>query len=314
MRRLAARIAVAIAVVALFGCGGGEEEPAQTTDIQDHDHGELAEGDRPGYVPPPTVGGGITPGARDTLRVHAKRHKIVRDEYWETKGGVLANDYFEVWYPRGRTSVTHGMFVFDALMPARFKLKNYLGEAPEEPLVIVISSYMETYKKMTGRDWWYYSEIKADTMTFQPVSVLVQRKIDHMAVPHEYYQWAIRKLSRNGAPRWLEEGFASYFSEEGGLLENQLTEFPDYARDMTADEIEVILDAEEKRSDSRIAYYRSYRMVQNLIDTYGDDKLKEVVRQLGLGTTFAAACEQAFGVSNGEVMRVATNYEITRGL
>ena len=41
-----------------------------------------------------------------------QKYGIVRDEYWPDSGGVLGSDYLEVWYPVGRTTVTHGMRVF----------------------------------------------------------------------------------------------------------------------------------------------------------------------------------------------------------
>ena len=57
----------------------------------------------------------------DTLRRLKKTHNVTRDEQWPGQGGVLGNDFFEVWYPEGVTMITHGMRVVDDMMHARAK-------------------------------------------------------------------------------------------------------------------------------------------------------------------------------------------------
>ena len=107
----------------------------------------------------------------------------------------LVNEYLEVWYPPGRTTVTHGMYMFEEIMPARQKYEALFGNAPTELLVIRIAHELEPYKEETGREWWCYSEMRGDTLIFVPVYTLYKRGISPIAVPHEYYQWAIRKRS-----------------------------------------------------------------------------------------------------------------------
>ncbi|UCH83676.1 MAG: hypothetical protein JSW50_14675 [Candidatus Latescibacterota bacterium] len=312
MRKLVLMICVLGVVAALGSCGQKDEAEPETAAVTEKPPTDQTSGeyDRPGHWPKGRDFGKLQGSALDTLRVKKKRFDITRDEYWETRGGVLANDYFEVWYPPGRMTVTHGMYVFEELMPARGKLQALLGTAPEELLVIKASYSLEAYKKSTGRDWWYYSVIKGDSMVMSPVFILERRGISHIAVPHEYYQWAIRKITREAAPRWLEEGMASYLSGEEKILIDQAYEFKSGEISMSPSRVEQILEHEPARRESRLAYYHSYRMVVKLIETYGEDKLKQAILLMGEGHTTADAFAEAYGIDYDDLLKVASDYEI----
>ncbi|MEJ2722840.1 MAG: hypothetical protein P8181_17140, partial [bacterium] len=64
------------------------------------------------------------------------------------------------------------------------------------------------------------------------------------------------------------------------------------------------------RRESRIAYYRSYRMVKKLVDTYGADKVKDAVLLIGRGNTLDDAFRAAFGAGYDEVLKIASDYEV----
>ncbi len=294
------------------GCGGEKKqaEAPQTSggQIQAEGSGTAVDSGAGEYGPRrlPTIRGATL----DSLRVMKKRFHITLDKYWEDQGGVLGNEYVEVWYPAGRVTVTHGMYVFEELMPARRKFEEFFGQAPRELLVIRCSTDLDAYRRDTGREWWYYSEIKGDSMTLAPVYILSKRGISSVALPHEYYQWAIRKITRGGAPRWLEEGLASYLVGEEELLLNQMYEFKDTDVTMTPEKIETVLQGEEDRRESRIAYYRSYRMVKQLIDTYGRDRSKQAVMLVGMGKTLDQAFREAVDKDYNAVLHDATQYTV----
>jgi hypothetical protein len=259
---------------------------------------------------PASTGRTISRTELDTLRAHKKMHNITRDEYWDGKGGVLANDYFDVWYPAGRATVTHGMYVFDNVMKARKQFASLFGRAPEERLVVRISTDLAEYEKMMGREFWHYSDLQADTLVYQPVWILVKRGLAGIALPHEYYQWAIGRTSRLGAPRWLEEGLASYLTEEGTILLGQLREFPEWNKDMSPKRIEAILDGEEEKGPTRTAYYRSFRMVQRLVDEFGENAVLNLVTLLGQGYSLHDAFRTAFNKGYDEALEIATDYSM----
>jgi hypothetical protein len=304
MNRLIVFLTVVFALAVTAGCGDKKEpEVARTAGRADTSKTEF-------QYPPENPLFKVQGSILDSLRVKKKRFDIIRDEYWEGEGGVLANRYFEVWYPEGQTTVTHAMYVFEELMPARKKLEEYFGEAPADLFVIRNTLEIDVYKRLTGREWWYYSELKGDTAVFVPVYTLYKRGISPVAVPHEYYQWAVRKMTRYGAPRWLEEGIASRLSNEGALLLDQLYEFGNENLSMPPERIETVLQGEEDRRDSRIAYYNSYRMVERLVEKFGEEKLKRSVVLIGQGNTLDQAFTAAFGTDYNTVLKEASDYTI----
>ena len=303
------RFIVLLLAICVFAVVTSCDKGGQETDVA---RKATSEGDEtPSMYPEASPKKKIQGGMLDSLKVKKKRFNITRDEYVEEQGGVLGNEYLEVWYPAGGATVTHGMYMFEEIMPARQKYKALFGEAPSEFLVIHISKELEPYKEKTGREWWYYSEMRGDTLTFVPVYTLYKRGISSIAVPHEYYQWAVRKTTQHGAPRWLEEGMASYMSGEGEILLNQAYEFKDAVAAMdTPEKIEEVLQGEKERGETRIAYYRSYRMVVKLIDTFGEDKVVAAVVEIGRGNTLDEAFKKGTGKSYAEILEIASDYEV----
>jgi len=307
-RRIIVFVAMCV-IAAAAGCGEKKEREVAESGTKQTGGAESAS-DSAGLPYPSNPSLKLQGAVLDSLRAKKKRFDITRDEYWEDEGGVLANQYFEVWYPPGRTTVTHAMYVFEELMPARKKLGDFFGEAPRELLVIWCSKDLDAYKRLVNREWWYYSEIKGDSMTFSPVYILFKRGISPIAIPHEYYQWAIRKITQNGAPRWLEEGMASSLSGEGEILLDEMYEFRQGDVSMSPVRIEEVLQGEEDRRDSRIAYYRCYRMVEQLIDKFGEEKVKQAVLLIGRGNTLEQACTKTFNKDYAALLQEASDYSV----
>jgi len=233
----------------------------------------------------------------DTLRRLKKTHDVTRDERWPGEGGVLGNDFFEVWYAEGTTTITHAMRAVNDMMRARAEFVRVFGDAPMERLVIVLPPYLEQYEDWTGREYWHYSDLRADTMTIQPIAVLHKRGLLDIALRHEYYQWALGHFTNYGAARWMEEGVASHFSRERVILEQNAAEFPAVAHDLTIDEIEQTLILEESKQDTRIAYYLAHRMVASLVERYGEEKLVETLKLMAQGYDTDGAFQKVYGIS-----------------
>ena len=291
----------------LMSCGGEKEsEPEQTAQATQTANPKGRK--KPDYFPKSNPIGQLNVRVVDSLKVLKKQHGITLDKYWRNQGGVLSNEFFEVWYPPGRVTVTHAMHAFNLLMPAMERFGEYFGDAPAEKMVIHSLGDNEEFKAKTGRDFWFYAEIEGDTLTMQPIWLFFTRGIDEIAIPHEYYQWALGKITDYGAPRWLEEGVASYLSKEGELLRGQIFEFPHRTEVMKPNKLDEILEHEETKEDSRIAYYQCYMMVKRLVDGQGDEALQAAVRHISLGQTVEEAFESAFGKPYDEVIEFATDY------
>jgi hypothetical protein len=251
----------------------------------------------------------IPQSVMDTLRAKKVRYNITKDLYWDDKGGVLANDFMEVHYPPGPTTVTHGMHAFEQIVFAREKCRSYWGVVPDEKLNVSSPLEMEQYKLQTGRDWWHYSKIEGNQITFQPIYILHQRGLGEIAFAHEYHKWAIGKLSKGEAPRLLMEGIASHLSEEKAILLQQVQHLSEEEQKMTAKEVENTLKKESKMEPTRLAYYHAHRLVTGIIHRHGDEALQLIMKRLREGVKLDSAFQEACHKSYQEVLKEVADYK-----
>lgn len=316
MRKKVLHVFAGIIVLAAFSgalvLGGCGEDERDNTRIAGRDVRTIKDDvnfDKSGNVKPERD---ISPMEMDTLRAQKKRHNITREEYWDDRGGVLGNEYLELWYGIGKLTVTHGMYAFNLIAQAREDFRRTFGRVPEDRLTVVCSVNLQEYDKLVGREWWHYSRIEKDKITYQPIPILFQRRLLDMAVPREYYEWGIGELSDDRAPHWFKEGLASVLSEEGDLLEKQLMEFTDHPIKMDMETIESALKKEVDRKQSRIAYYNTFRMVENMVDNYGIEKVVNAVTLMGEGDKVKSAFEKSFQEPYDDVIKKAMEFTVER--
>jgi len=246
----------------------------------------------------------------DSLRAMKTRFGITRDEYWDGHGGVLANDFFELWYPPGGTTVTHGMYAFKALFGARREIRAIFAVDPGERLKVICTASLLSFRELSGFDWWVYSKVEDDQIYYQPIDILYQRTLAEMAVARGYYVWGIRQLSHHRAPEWYTQGFASMLSDEDAFLEPMMVEFPRENLKMTFKQIESGIENVDDRESYRIALYNSYRMVRRLVARYGRDKMAESILLMGQGESAKKAFEQVYGQPYDDVVDYALEFKI----
>ena len=291
---------VVLAAGVLVGCGKSEEE----LDRQRMAEEEIRLRE--------TEGPALSSVVMDSLRTLARRYKVTREEYWDGKGGVLANEFVEVWYPPGKATVTHGMYTLGILMEARDKTRRYFGDSPDRSLKVVCAMSMASFNQKTGREWWAYYKIDEDKIYYQPIDVLFNRNLLDIAVARGYYEWSVGRMSGDKAPAWLRHGLASLLSDEDILLETQLGEFPDGDLKMNVDEIEGALDNIDNKKYYRIASYNAFRMVRKLVAGSEREKMLEALRLMGEGADLSKAFESAYGLSYEEVTSSALSFKVNR--
>jgi hypothetical protein len=284
----------------LTGCGGGDDADRAR---QQAAYDKLSRTNQPGTLSAP---------AMDSLRAMKARFNITRDDYWENKGGVLANDFFELWYPPGGVTVTHGMYAFGELFNTKKRFNRVFGGDPGDHLKVICAATMPSFKEATGLEWWVYSKIDGDEIHIQPVDVLYQRHLGNIAIPRGYYEWGIIKLSAGRAPQWLTQGFASLLADEEWFLENQLVEYPGEEVKMAPKDVDAGLGKTDDRKVYRIALYNAFRMVRRLNAEFGQDKMIEAIRLMGEGDNAGKAFEKTFGRSYGEVLEYAGAFQVNR--
>lgn len=248
----------------------------------------------------------------DSLRSMKETHGITRDEYWDGYGGVLASDAIEVWYPVGKVNVLQGVAMFKLAAEARQKVTDVFGRAPAGHAVIICSPNLEWYQYNTGRDWWIYSAIKGDTISVQAPIDLHTRGLLKIVGPREYYEWAIGRLSDGHAPRWVEEGCASYLAGEAVILEDQRQDFAALgAVAISPSETERVLAAEKDRRETRRAYYNAYRMIEELVKKRGETSMAEWVNDMATEPDLDAATRKAFNEDYVALCKEASSWAAT---
>lgn len=298
-KRAMARVVAAAAVaVALASCGEKKtDEPAAAKR----------------YVAPASLDRELHPAELDSLTQMKNTHHVTREQYWDGYGGVLANDAFEVWYPDGKVNVLQGMAMLKLADQARARAQEVFGTVPSERAVVICAGDIDVYTATTGREWWHYSRIVGDTISIQPPVMLHARGLLPVVGPREYYEWAIGKLSKGHAPRWVEEGFASYLAGEAAVLEDIRQDITATQISMSTKAMESALEREKDRQQTRQAYYNAYRLVEEIVDDHGVEAMARFVLALGEKDDVDAASQAAFGADFDDVVEAgrawATNAE-----
>lgn len=293
-KRWAAASAVVFVASWLGGGCNKKEEPKQAN-----------------YETPQTADRSLNAQEIDSLRSMKATHHVTRDEYWDGHGGVLANASLEVWYANGRTNILQGMATLKQMDMARQNAEKLFGRAPQERLVVICSGSLEKFRAATGCDWWQYSQIKGDTITLQSVLDLHTRGLLWIAVPREYYEWAIGSLSNGRVPRWIDEGLASHLSVEAPILEDQTQEFGERGKVMSTKEMERELSRESDRIQNRRAHYNAYRMTETLIQSHGRPAVLAFVLACGEEKDLDAASKRAFNVGYDALVEEARGWAAT---
>src|SRR5262245_19309963 len=87
------------------------------------------------YEKPPETDRGLNQTELDSLRSMKITHRITRDDYWDMKGGVIANDRFEVWYSSRKIYVLQAIAVLKQMDMMANQIQKSFGKIPSERLV-----------------------------------------------------------------------------------------------------------------------------------------------------------------------------------
>ena len=117
----------------------------------------------------------------------------------------------------------------------------------------------------TGQPWWAAAATKGNRIETQPLAILKRRGVLHTTLKHELAHVIINIISRERAPRWLEEGFAIYLAGEGSM-------FSRYVRRgaLTPDELEKRLQQPKTQTDMRALYAEAYLKVNEMARNEGE--------------------------------------------
>jgi tetratricopeptide (TPR) repeat protein len=116
---------------------------------------------------------------------------------------------------------------------------------------------------------------------------------------HEMAHVITLQMSNNRVPRWLTEGM-SVWEERRARPEWGRESDLSFARALQADKALKLDALNDGFSDPRtisLAYYQASLLVDHLVDTYGEPKLRTLLRAYGRGLETDAALQETYGVT-----------------
>jgi hypothetical protein len=261
------------------------------------------------YEKPPENDRALNQTELDSLRSMKITHHVTRDVYWDKKGGVVANDRFEVWYSSRKIFVLQAMAVLKQMDMMANQVQKSFGKIPTEKLVVLTAPDLETFQRATGKDWWNYSLIKGDTLSMQTPMTLYMRGLLPVAARREYSRWALAHFTAGKAPEWLLWGMAEYLGGERDVFAGQRKEYAKTPLRMNVDEINTTLAKEDDRIPTRRAMYNAYLMVNQLVETNGMPSVAAFILALPEEKDANAAAQRVFSKSYDEVLAQANAWK-----
>lgn len=257
------------------------------------------------FEKPPEVDRALNQTEIDSMRSMKITHHVTRDEYWDMKGGVVANNRLEVWYSSRKIYVTQAMAVLKQMDQMADQIQKSFGKIPPERLVVLTAPDLETFRKATGKDWWNYSLIKGDTLSMQTPMTLFMRNLLQVAARREYSRWALGRFTQGKAPQWLVWGMAAYLGGERDVFVGQRKEYATQPLRMDLNEVNHELEKESDRIATRRAMYNAYLMVNQLVETNGMPSVAAFILAFSEEKDADAAAQRIFKKSYDEVLAQA---------
>lgn len=197
--------------------------------------------------------------AQTNLRVYASPHPRVL---------VLSSEHFRVTYPANvdRRDANQVLNILEAARGDFLHRASAASVSTNIPLLeIRLNESTGDFTSRTGQPWWAAAATKGNRIELQPVGLLKRRGVLTNTLRHELAHTVIDAVSRNRAPRWLEEGFALYLAGEGATISRYATKAK-----LTTDQLEKKLERPSSQQEMRALYAEAYRTVVDLIRTDGE--------------------------------------------
>jgi hypothetical protein len=291
-QRVWVALAIAAALAAVSSCGDKNQQAQKFN-----------------YEKPPEADRGLNQTELDSLRSMKITHHVTRDDYWDMKGGVIANNRFEVWYSSRKIYVLQAMAVLKQMDQVADIIQKSFGKIPSEKLIVLTAPNLETFQKATGKDWWNYSFIKGDTLSMQTPMTLYMRGLLQVAARREYSRWALGRLTQGKAPEWVVWGMAAYLGGERDVFRGQRKEYAKKPLRMDVKDINKELAKESDRIGTRQALYDAYLMVNQLVETNGMPAVAAFILALPEEKDADAASRRIFSKSYDEVVAQAQTWQ-----
>jgi hypothetical protein len=288
LRRLAGGLLIGLLLAMLIGCGKDA----------DRDDGSSGKEFR---IP-------------DSLLAPIEGYNLIQDDYHPIKGGVMANADIVLHYPASTVARYIAVKSFGMAQEGLRTVTERIGKPAEDRIYLVGAKDLDEYLFLTRKEWWYYGVMEGDTITFEPLDILIKRGIAQVSITQKIAQMALRRISNDRLPLWLREATASHIAGEREILVAQVEEYrlQDWDINPSPEMIDRDLRIAGVRADTRIAFGAAYRMLEALLELATIDDVLGFARKLGAGDSLDAASREAFGLDYAallETVRVDTGSE-----
>ncbi len=196
------------------------------------------------------------------------KHSVPTGLNPKTRILTISSEHFRVTYPSDvqRREADH---VLNTLESARTDFMRRASTASISTgiptLEIRLNESTGDFTSRTGQPWWAAAATKGNRIELQPFALLKRRGVLMMTLRHELAHVFIDVVSRDRAPRWLEEGFAIYLAGEGPMFSNHIRRGA-----MMTEELERQLEHPRSQQEMRALYAQAYLTVNQLVRYEGE--------------------------------------------
>ena len=251
-----------------------------------------------------------------TLRLWKEGDPRPEPEVSETRVG---SEFVELDYAGPYVPETTALSMAEFADYAYFGIKDRLGwELPGgKRMPMAIPFDLKFYGKDYGLPWWVPGDVRDGQVIIQPISVVTSRGIAMEAVIHYYVEWQLRERTGDRIPYWFLYGAGAYFGAEGWVLKDQAevlkgTYDIEIGHDTMVRDLEIFRDGElmmqevetpgileDERCRSRLAYWRAFRLVENIMSVEGLKPFKAMTAAMesDANLSFADAVQAGYGKS-----------------
>jgi SpoIID/LytB domain protein len=195
-------------------------------------------------------------------------HFAPRERNVATRFVTISSEHFRVTYPADvtRREADQVLNILESTRSDFLRRASSASISANIPtLEIRLNDSTGDFVGRTGQPWWAAAATKGNRIEMQPLALLKRRGVLSTTLRHELAHAIIDNISRDRAPRWLEEGFAIYLAGEGSMFSSHIKRGA-----MAIEELERRLDHPRTQQEMRSLYAQAYFSVNQLVRDHGE--------------------------------------------